>query len=305
MIDIRINDAGWGTIDPMSVPKADYIIGPGRPITQNKIDRIRESINQVGLIPKSVEARILLDGRVEIIGGRALWMALDGWYGSGDPRQYLGVVIAPDGTSSAHTVIMLNRAQQQLPIVQVIDRWANEGLTEYIQLRNLINLYPFVAPGYIALCICTRFNTVRAVTREIENGQFVANNVVRGELQAEFLNHLFSDFEEQRRYQSLRTNDFIVLGRNRWVTGTFLIDYTGAPGRTRRAPNTPNAALILPQPAAAQPRVTARGFIRYTLIHDQVVQDDVNFPRKPFRPGRGNRNAWYNDILDRMGIPRP
>ena len=140
IIDIRINDAGWGTIDPMSVPKADYIIGQGRPITRNKIEQIRESINQIGLIPNTVSARILDDGRVEIIDGRALWMALDMWYGSGDPREYLGVVIAPEGVSIAHTTVMLNRAQQQLPLVQAINRWANEGLSEYIQLRNLINM---------------------------------------------------------------------------------------------------------------------------------------------------------------------
>lgn len=304
MIDIRINDAGWSTIDPLTVPRADYIIGRGRPITQNKIGRIRESINQIGLIPKSVEARILPDGKVEIIGGRALWMAIDGWYGSGDPREYLGVVIAPETVGITHTAIKLNRAQQQEALLSVINRWADEGLSEYIQLRNLINLYPFVAPGKIALCICTRFTSVRDMSREIENGQFVANNMIRGQLEAEFMNQLFSDFRDQRRYQSLRTDGFIVCARNRWVTGTFLINYTGAPGRTRHAPTTPNAALILPNPTAPQPAVTTRGFIRYTLIHNQVVQDDINFPKIPFRPGRGSRNAWYDDILDRMGIPR-
>ena len=304
-IDIKINDTGWGTIDPMSVSKSDYVIGPGRPITREKIEKIRESINQMGLRPKAVTGRFLPDGRIEIIEERALWMALDNWFGSGDPREYVGVVIAPEGTNVALTTVKLNRAQQQYPIVQVINRWANEGLTEYIQLRNLINQYPAVAPGRIALCICTRYNSVHAATLDIENGLFVANNMVRGELQCEFLNHLFSDLRDQNRYDSLRTDDFVVLGRDRWVPGTFLIDYTGAPGRTRHAPKAPNAALILPQPGAAQPRVTVRGFIRYTLIYEQVVQDDINFPPKPFRPGRGNRNAWYNTILDRMGIPRP
>lgn len=305
-MDIRINNAAWGTIDPMSVSKSDYVIGPGRPITQSKVDRIRESIISTGLVPKTIEVLKKDDGKLEIIGGRALWLALDNWYGSGDPREYVGVVVAPECTNSALAAIKLNRAQQQLPLVQAINRWASEGLAEYQRLQNLINLYPFVAPGSIALCICTRYDSVAGgLTREIENGQFVADNIVRGELQVEFLNHIFSDFSTQRRYQSLKTNSFVVAGRNRWVAGTFLIDYTGAPGRTRRAPTAPNAALILPQPTAAQPRVTVRGTIRYTLIYEQVAQDDINFPRIPFPQGRGARAAWYNRILDAMGIPRP
>ena len=309
MIDIRIHDARWTTIDPLTVARTDYIIGTGRPITQNKIDRIRESINQIGLIPNTVEAILRSDGKVEIIDGRALWMAIENWWGSGDPRQYLGVLIAPEGVSEAHITIMLNRAQQQLPLTQAIRRWANEGLSEYVRLRTLMNLYPSVPPGQIALCLCTAFTTVQGgLSREIENGRFVANNPVRGELQVEFLDHLFSDLRNQNRYQSLTADGFIVAGRQRWVAGTFLIDYTGAPGRTRRAPTAPNAALILPNPTSPQPRVTTRGTIRYTLIHDQVVQDDINFPRIPFHRARGtrgrlDRTAWNNSILDRMGIP--
>ena len=310
-MNIIVNTSAWRSIDPMTRPISDYVIGPGRPITQDKIDRIRESISEVGLITKSVHAVELADGKIEIIDERALWLAIKDWYRSGDPRQYLGVLLAPEGVSSAHITVMLNRAQQKLPLAQVIYRWAHEGLPEYVQLRDLINRYPSVPPGQIALCICTRYNTVQGgLSREIENGQFTADNLVRGELQVEFLDHLFSDLRNQNRYQSLTADGFIVAGRDRWVAGTFLINYTGAPGRTRSVPTTPNTALILPNPSAAQPKVTTRGFIRYTLIYEQVVQDDINFPQIPFhrargRRGRMDRTTWNNDILDRMGIPRP
>lgn len=305
-MNIIINNATWASIDPMSKPIADYVIGTGRPISQNKIERIRRSINEIGLVTKSVHAVETPDGKIEIIDERALWMALDGWYGSGDPRQYLGVLLAPEGTNVPETCVLLNRAQQQYALRQAIIRWANAGLPEYVHLRNLIDLYPFVSPGYIAICLCTRFDSVRGgLTQELEEGRFVANNTVRGELCIEFLNQLFADLNNQRRFEKLHADGFIARTRDRWANGTFLVDYTGAPGRTRRVPGTPNASLILPQPTAPQPRVTARGFIRYTLIHDQVVQDDINFPRIPYNTGRGNRNAWFDSVLDNMGIPRP
>ena len=302
-----MNVTDWVLIvDPLAIPVGDYVLSnPGR-VTRQKLDKLEESIRLTGLAPVTVHAEKREDGRIYLLDHQALWVCVRDRLLL-DPREMFDIYLPPMEKTNRDTLLVevkMNRAVTPYDLPKVVQRFANFGEPEYIQLRQLALLYPAVSMGDIAIALRPDM-PVLLTMQELENGTYVATNPVGGAEAVKFLNELHTDLERLNRVNFLKRNRGLVIEMaKRFQASGVTIDYTGAPGRNKAPSKVPNICGIIPNPAAVRKPVVRAGQIKYTLIHEHVVQDDINFPRKPFTSRTSTKRNWNMQILDSMGLPR-
>lgn len=305
-------------VDPTKVPLSEFILIDG---TKNNLGSHRmpnpwrknkqeESNILIGRAPRIIHVAYCdFYNPVGITGPKyALLSGANAWQTSidfgRDPRDdNFEVWIAPEDKTNpidlAVIRIKLNRAQSAASPLDVIGDYAKID-PEYLRMLTLVQRYSHVSPTDVAICLNPN-GGLTAKLQGIENRTFVATDPIRGAEAVEMLDYIRAELERQNRVDFTRKNAMFVQELAlRFISGTFMIDYSGYPGVN---PAQQAGMLYLGDPKGHHPTLTTKNTISFKKIQCDVLTHDKNFPLKPFTGRHSVKKAWIDSVLDSMAIP--